>query len=46
MIANNMGIVNIFERIDSKFDRMYAKRAFVHWFVGEGMDDGFMSEVR
>ena len=23
-------------RLDHKFDLMYAKRAFVHWYVGEG----------
>ena len=25
---------------------MYAKRAFVHWFVGEGMEEGEFSEAR
>lgn len=24
---------------DYKFDLMYAKRAFVHWYVGEGMEE-------
>ena len=27
-------------RIDHKFDLMFAKRAFVHWYVGEGMEEG------
>lgn len=26
--------------MDHKFDLMYAKRAFVHWYVGEGMEEG------
>ncbi|CAN6850029.1 unnamed protein product [Brassica oleracea var. botrytis] len=32
--------------IDHKFDLMYAKRAFVHWYVGEGMEEGEFSEAR
>ena len=24
----------------ARFDLMYAKRAFVHWYVGEGMEEG------
>ncbi|CAN1132302.1 Tubulin alpha-3 chain (Fragments) [Linum perenne] len=33
-------------KIDHKFDLMYAKRAFVHWYVGEGMEEGEFSEAR
>ncbi|KAF8307973.1 hypothetical protein TcBrA4_0002670 [Trypanosoma cruzi] len=29
-----------------KFDLMYSKRAFVHWYVGEGMEEGEFSEAR
>ena len=25
---------------------MYGKRAFVHWYVGEGMEEGEFSEAR
>jgi tubulin alpha len=33
-------------RADYKFDLMYSKRAFVHWYVGEGMEEGEFSEAR
>merc|ERR1719499_1521195 len=26
------------ERISKKYDMMYSQRAFVHWYVGEGME--------
>ncbi|KAG6478352.1 hypothetical protein ZIOFF_061794 [Zingiber officinale] len=46
MISNNTAVAEVFSRIDLKFDLMYAKRAFVHWYVGEGMEEGEFSEAR
>ncbi|KAI0556870.1 Tubulin [Gracilaria domingensis] len=39
-------IAEVFARINAKFDLMFAKRAFVHWFVGEGMEEGEFSKTR
>lgn len=46
MISNNTAVAEVFSRINHKFDLMYAKRAFVHWYVGEGMEEGEFSEAR
>lgn len=36
MLSNTTAIAEAWGRLDHKFDLMYAKRAFVHWYVGEG----------
>ncbi|KAA8542409.1 hypothetical protein F0562_023455 [Nyssa sinensis] len=46
MISNSTGVADVFFRIDHKFDLMYAKHAFVHWYVGERMEEGEFSEAR
>ena len=45
MISNSTAISEIFAKQCYKFDRMYAKRAFTHSFVGEGMESGEFSEA-
>jgi tubulin alpha len=46
MLTNHTGVTSTLERMCSKFDSLLHKRAFVFWFVGEGMEEGEFSEAR
>jgi len=47
MIHNNVAINRIFnEDICKVYDLMYSQRAYVHWYVGAGMEEGEFSEAR
>lgn len=45
-LANTSSITKIFDRISGQFDAMYDKRAFVHWYTGEGMEESEFTEAR
>ena len=34
MFSNSMAIAEVFSSLDHKFDLLYAKRGFVHWYIG------------
>eukprot|EP00915_Cephaloidophora_sp_WS-2016_P003055 GHVH01004137.1.p1 GENE.GHVH01004137.1~~GHVH01004137.1.p1 ORF type:complete len:358 (+),score=67.97 GHVH01004137.1:497-1570(+) len=45
-ISNTTALSSVFERLTDKFDLLFHKRAFVHWYVSEGMEEAFFSEAR
>jgi tubulin beta len=38
-IGNNTAIQELFKRIAEQFSAMYARKAFVHWYTREGMEE-------
>ena len=46
MLSNTTAIRAAWARLNHKFDLMFAKRACVHWYVGEGMEEGEFAEAR
>ena len=45
-LTNTTAVCEAWGRLDHKFDLMFQKRAFVHWYVSEGMEEGEFSEAR
>jgi tubulin alpha len=45
MLSNTTVIFATRGRLHYKFDLMYSKHAFVHWYVGENMEEGEFSEA-
>ncbi|GCB63396.1 hypothetical protein scyTo_0013201 [Scyliorhinus torazame] len=46
MLSNTTAIAFAWTRLNIKFDKMYAKRAFVHWYMGEGLEEGEFQDAR
>jgi hypothetical protein len=38
-IGNNTAIQEIFKRVSDQFTAMFRRKAFLHWYTGEGMDE-------
>ncbi|CAG9321094.1 unnamed protein product [Blepharisma stoltei] len=46
MVCNHTAISEVFSRINGEFDLMYKKKAFVHWYTAEGMEESEFAEAR
>ena len=45
-LTNTTAVCEAWSRLDHKFDLMFQKRAFVHWYVSEGMEEGEFTDAR
>lgn len=45
MVANSTCIQEVVSRMNSKYRLLRNKRAFAHWFVGNGMEEGEFDEA-
>uniref|UniRef100_M3YL64 Tubulin/FtsZ 2-layer sandwich domain-containing protein n=1 Tax=Mustela putorius furo TaxID=9669 RepID=M3YL64_MUSPF len=45
MLSNTTAIAEAWARLDHKFDLMHATCLSVHWYMGEGMEEGEFSEA-
>ncbi|KAJ7357862.1 hypothetical protein OS493_022680 [Desmophyllum pertusum] len=44
-IGNSTAIQELFKRIGDQFTAMFRRKAFLHWYTGEGMDEMEFTEV-
>ena len=45
-IGNTTAIQELFKRISEQFTAMFRRKAFLHWYTGEGMDEMEFLEAR
>jgi tubulin beta len=44
-LGNNTAIQELFKRVNEQFKAMFKKKAFLHWYTGEGMDEMEFTEA-
>jgi len=44
-LGNNTSIKEVFARILEQFSKMFKRKAFLHWYTGEGMDEMEFTEA-
>ncbi|KAF5915753.1 hypothetical protein HPG69_011566 [Diceros bicornis minor] len=46
MVSNSTAVAEAGTRLNHKFDLMYTKQAFLHWYVGKSMGEAEFSKAR
>jgi tubulin beta len=46
LIANTTAIQEVFKRVNDQFTAMFRRKAFVHWYTAEGMDEMEFTEAQ
>eukprot|EP00457_Paulinella_chromatophora_P004826 gb/GEZN01004839.1/.p1 GENE.gb/GEZN01004839.1/~~gb/GEZN01004839.1/.p1 ORF type:complete len:461 (+),score=76.59 gb/GEZN01004839.1/:35-1417(+) len=44
-LGNSTSIQTMFRRVSTQFALMFRRKAFIHWYIGEGMDDMEFTEA-
>ena len=44
-VGNSTAIQELFKRVSSQFSAMFKRKAFLHWYLGEGMDEMEFTEA-
>ena len=44
-IGNSTSIQDLFKRVGEQFQAMFRRKAFLHWYTGEGMDEMEFTEA-
>jgi tubulin beta len=44
-IGNSTSIQTLFQRVSTQFSQMFKRKAFLHWYTGEGMDEMEFTEA-
>jgi tubulin beta len=44
-IGNSTAIQDLFKRVNEQFTVMFRRKAFLHWYTGEGMDEMEFTEA-
>jgi tubulin beta len=44
-VGNSTAIQEVFKRVNDQFTAMFKRKAFLHWYTGEGMDEMEFTEA-